>query len=483
MIPEFQGALGLQRIAYRADMLWCGPELTLQKAAERMQAWNVGSILIGTPKQPLGILTDTDLRKAVARGVDVTQATVEMYMTSGLVTCSPKISGIQALHIMLQDRISHLGIVSEASKNREVIGIVSQRDLLHLQDQSAAGIICGIFESDTVDRLKHYVGLSNLLIADYLKKGIPYQQLAEIRTTLNDALTHRVLELVSNSYTTPPNVSCCWLALGSQGRAEQVFPTDQDNALIFLDVRAESLEETRSTFVEFASRVNEKLAKVGFELCPAGMMAQNPKWCLSVSEWKQRFTTWIHQTDETGLRYSTIFFDYRGIWGSAGLERELTEHIQAHLIPHPVFLNYLGIDAIKSPKPLGIFGRFKKEAQGAHRGSFDLKARLLMPYIDSARLLVLNSGLTDPKNTLDRFNILRRAEPQNANLFSAATEAFEFLAALRARHHGATKSANGRFLTLQHITTAERNRLKQAAKTLIEIQRLVITRFQLSQLL
>jgi CBS domain-containing protein len=65
----------------------------------------------------------------------------------------------------------------------------------------------------------------------------------------------------------------------SQGRKEQLLLTDQDNALVFQDVAAERHDEVKKYFIHLAENVTHML--VGYELCPAEMMASNPLWCKS----------------------------------------------------------------------------------------------------------------------------------------------------------------------------------------------------------
>ena len=44
----------------------------------------------------------------------------------------------------------------------------------------------------------------------------------------------KVLELAERKFGPPP-VSYCWLSFGSEGRKEQTFKTDQDNAIVYAD--------------------------------------------------------------------------------------------------------------------------------------------------------------------------------------------------------------------------------------------------------
>ncbi len=56
---------------------------------------------------------------------------------------------------------------------------------------------------------------------------------SKIISELNNACTKQVIELNLKKMETPPPCSFVWLAIGSQGRNEQLLQTDQDNAIIF----------------------------------------------------------------------------------------------------------------------------------------------------------------------------------------------------------------------------------------------------------
>ncbi len=447
-----------------------------------MQQRNAGSIVVCREGRPEGILTDKDLRRATAGGVEAVSTPVRQLMSSPVHTVHDQILVSEALATMLRHDISHLVITEDGTPDTRVVGVVSQRDLLVTQGNSPAGLMQEVRSAGSVEALREIKERAGVLAREYLEQGLPYPRVASLVTSLNEALTERLVGWASAQVQLPVGVPFAWLALGSQGRGEQVYPSDQDNALLFGDVPDGSLETVRSAFLELASTVNEGLVQVGFSACPAGMMARNPKWCLSASEWTALFDRWIDTPDESGLMHSTIFFDFRTICGPPELEGTLYAHIREHLAPEPVFLNYLGMDALRNPKPQGFLGRFRLERTGENRGRFDLKARMLMPLIDSARLLILASGLYDPKNTGERFAALALAEPQNAELFRSSEAAFSFLGGLRARAAW-SQNGSGRYLDLRSLSRWDRGELRRCAKVVGQLQELVLVRFQLAHLL
>src|SRR5690606_20986021 len=109
---------------------------------------------------------------------------------------------------------------------------------------------------------------------------------------LNDATIKRIIERCIVKMPSPPPVNFAWLSLGSQGRKEQLLQTDQDNAIIFEDVSAEKVEETREYFMLLATKVTKRLNIIGYEYCPADTMARNANWCRSLTEWKDHTAKW-----------------------------------------------------------------------------------------------------------------------------------------------------------------------------------------------
>lgn len=103
---------------------------------------------------------------------------------------------------------------------------------------------------------------------------------------LNDASTKQVIQIALSKMEEEPPVKFTWLSMGSQGRGEQLLNTDQDNAIIFENVPEEKLEATKSYFLKLGERISKMLNTIGFEYCPADMMASNRAWCHSLSEWK-----------------------------------------------------------------------------------------------------------------------------------------------------------------------------------------------------
>ena len=118
-------------------LLIVSPDQTLVELARKMTERKVGAAVVMTDQGP-SIITERDLLRAVAAGVNLGESRVEEYMTSRAITVLPSCELRQAAEWMLEGNFRHLVVVGEHS---EVEGVLSMRDLvaalLHLADPPA----------------------------------------------------------------------------------------------------------------------------------------------------------------------------------------------------------------------------------------------------------------------------------------------------------------------------------------------------------
>jgi CBS domain-containing protein len=98
----------------------------IKAAASRMWAQQTGSLLVMEGESLIGIITERDVMKCIARGLDVNATPVSAVMTRGVQTVSPYTSVGDAARQMASRWIRHLPVVEDG----RVVGMVSQRDLV-----------------------------------------------------------------------------------------------------------------------------------------------------------------------------------------------------------------------------------------------------------------------------------------------------------------------------------------------------------------
>lgn len=108
-------------------VLTTGPDATLREAARAMDERDVGSVVVlGEEGELRGILTERDLLRALAAGVDPDRETVAARMTTEVVAADADWEVYEAAAEMTDHHIRHLVI----TEGRDVVGVLSIRDLL-----------------------------------------------------------------------------------------------------------------------------------------------------------------------------------------------------------------------------------------------------------------------------------------------------------------------------------------------------------------
>jgi len=472
----------LQSVDYSKNPITCAIDTKIKAAAQTMTEKRIGSIVVVKDAKPIGIITDKDLRTKIATGRFSISESVSKIMSSPVLTYPEDTTVAEAQIAMLKHQITHLCITKDGTINTELTGILSEHDIIVLRENSASSLIKEIKRCQSVKQLKEIRSRAENLLKRYLEQELPIEFAAKLISTINDAITQRIIKMSIAFQIKKPPVKFAWLAIGSQGREEQLLMTDQDNALVYEDVSEIDRDSTKSYFLNLSKKINTDLATVGFELCPADMMASNPKWCLSSSEWSKQFNRWITSPDQDNLMLCTIFFDFEHVYGSRDLIDELSQSIFESIDNHDIFLTYLGRNALQNPPPLSFFRQFLVEESGEHKNQFDIKARSMMPLVDAARLLILSHKIKHINNTVERFKKLVELEPQNKDTYLFCIEAYKDLLWFRTVQ-GLNNADSGRFIDVQSLTKINRLKLRRSFKAVKLIQELIQTRFKLSQFL
>ncbi len=464
----------------------CLRDTTIQEAATVMSAQEVGSIIVvDDGRAPIGIMTDKDLRRKVATGQIALDAPIAGIMSSPVITMPPNVTVADVQIEMVRNRINHICLTEDGTDRSPVAGVLSEHDLMVMQGNNPAILIREIRRCREAVKLREIRERAEQLLKTYIHQEVAIGFISTVMTEINDEIIIQCLKLSEAAMAAEgkpkPKAGYCWLALGSEGRGEQLLRTDQDNALVFEVVPPGEYDATKAFYLDLASRATGLLHEVGFEYCPADMMASNPDWCLSLPEWKQQFSHWIQKPEPQAVMYCTIFFDFRPIYGQFALSEALTEHIFKVLDKQDIFLVYLGKNALQNPPPLTFFRNFVVESSGGHKDEFDIKARAMMPLADAARLLMLHARVGQVNNTFRRFDRLAELEPNNRELYQQAADAYEVLMRYRALQ-GLKKQNSGRYFNPAGLTKMERINLRNSFRPIKELQTLLNTRFRLALL-
>jgi CBS domain-containing protein len=473
----------IQSVPINNSPVTCYLDTSLQSAAKKMRDNRVGSIVIVDQKnKPIGIITDRDFRNKVIAGDLCIDCKIEDIMSSPVITAPSDFTAADMQILMIKNNIHHICITIDGTRESEIIGMVSEHDILVLHGNNPSVFIRETKRAKDVLQLKNIRTNAEQLLKKYLKQEVSVSFISRIMTEINNAITTRAIEISISKMAEDgkkiPSVKWCWLALGSLGREEQLLRTDLDNAIVFENVKDAEYSEVKQYFVELALNVNNVLNNCGFQYCPAEMMAHNPKWCLSLNEWNNQFNNWIYTPSSRAVMYSTIFFDFSPIYGSNELAEDMADNIYRSLNNQESFLSFLAKNALESPPPLSFFRDFMVEHNGEHKDQFDIKARAMMPLVDGARVLTLASRMKGINSTIKRFKKMAELEPENAELFEQLADAYEIVMRFKAMQ-GLKHNNSGRYFRPDELNKMQRLMLRNCFRPIKELQTILTVRFNL----
>ena len=396
---------------------------SIQQAAATMAEFQVGSLLVHAPSDEddvIGIITDHDFRgKVVAAGLDYSLPVKEI-MSGPVESVLSQALCFDVLLKMMTTGIHHLAV----ERGGRIIGVVTSHDIMLLQGHSPYYLFKEIGGQQQIRGLYVLAQKIPEVIRGLITEGAKAGNITQMIAILNDHILERMLILLEKQMGPPP-VPYCWLLMGSEGRREQTFKTDQDNAILYADpANDEERAAAEHYFKEFASKAINHLVNCGYPLCPGEIMASNPRWCQPLSVWKDYFSTWISAPDPAELLHATIFFDFRSGYGEASLARELRNHLNEEAQTKDIFLFHLARQCMSIRIPLSFFKNFIVDKDGEHKNHLDIKRQGLTPFVNFARVLALKHGIRET-NTLARLKALLDGEFINQDLWATANEAYE----------------------------------------------------------
>ncbi len=102
------------------------PSMLLKDALKKMVKRNIGCVVVVDKGTPVGIVTERDVSRQVAKGPKTLGIQVKRVMSSPLISASPFTRNPEAMELMLRHGIRRLPIIS----GNRLVGIITERDLL-----------------------------------------------------------------------------------------------------------------------------------------------------------------------------------------------------------------------------------------------------------------------------------------------------------------------------------------------------------------
>lgn len=379
------------------------PDQTLHDAMRTMCEKNISCVLVGTRGQmasEIGILTERDVLRTLAVRPGALADQIGP-LASRPLACVPQDAFIyRAIGRMARLGVRHLAAVSEAG---QIVGVLSQRDLLKLRVGDAAAMGDGIDAATTVAGLAAAFSRIPATARRLKDEEIPASLIAAVVGRETGAMTRKAAELAQQRLEAegmgPPPSPYAVLLLGSGGRGETLLAPDQDNALVW----AEDRPEAEPWFERFGAEMVTLLDQAGIPLCKGGVMVSRPGFRGSLSAWQARIDLWTTRNRPEDLLAVDIFYDFRVVAGDGRLAAKLADFAFDRAAHAPLLGKLLAGEVESYRPPLTLFGGVKTE-----NGRVDLKKGGLFPIVAAARCLALVHGIR-ARGTVERLAALKAA--------------------------------------------------------------------------
>ncbi len=466
-------------------LLTCTPDAPISEAAALMASKRVPSVLVvDEQRRPLGIVTANALvKQVIVEGVDKSAA-VGRIMAKPVFTVAPRSSATAAILLMLRERIGQVCVTEDGTPETPALDVCTQKDLLAQSGHHPAGLLRELRHARTNPRFRELCDEIESIARSYLEAGVSAIYLGQICAELYDEFVQRLIELgvaeLAEAGTPMPATAWAWMSVGSDGRREQILRTDMDNAFVFESLGSpEADEEARSVFLQLNTRVVDRMAAAGFARCQGGVMAMNPRWCRTTTEWIEEFKTLDANIDDDRLLRATVLFDLRYVAGDRLLCDTLRKAAFDAAAASVHLQRQLAQQVVATTPPLNFIGRFVMEKLGAGEEGLDLKARGMAPLRDAARILCLKHRLNRRYSTGGRWEEIRRNLPHYAEIAASARDAYDFLLRLRTLN-GLQRGDSGRFINSSQLTKLERGQLSSIFDVVRLVQDAVRLEFELN---
>ncbi|WP_261815335.1 putative nucleotidyltransferase substrate binding domain-containing protein [Vibrio gallicus] len=451
---------------------------SIKQAAIIMDEENTSCLLVISEEEHLqdevqGILTDRDLcTRALARGVD-TDAPLSSVMTKEVITLDSNAYVYEAMLTMLRYNVHHLPIMRKG----QALGVIEATDIVRYESQNSLLLVSSIFQQNTIEELVVLSEQVRESFVRFVNEDANSHMIGSAMSVIGQSFKQRIIELGEEELGPAP-IPYCFLALGSMARDEQLIVTDQDNAIIL----SNSFEKEKHDqyFSELAKWVSDGLDKCGYPYCTGDIMATNPIWRMTQTEWEECFSDWIDNPNPKALLNASIFFDLVGVHGQLKWADQLNRFITKRARKSPKFLALMARNALNRTPPLGFFKSFVMEKDGKHRKSINLKRRGTAPLADLIRVHALAIGSTQ-QNSFERLDDILESALLPKGKAQDLKDALEFISMVRIRHQAIDIEQGNEpdnNIEPDNLSEFERRNLKDAFQILSNAQNFLKFRHQ-----
>ena len=446
---------------------------TIFEAAKIIKQEKIPTLLLKDEAGEMYIVTDSDFRqKVILNRMDYDDFVVKI-ASKGLIYINEDDFLFNAQLQMAKHGLKRVVVKND---HDEIVGILDQISLSSFFATNTFAVSNQIINAETLEELKEASHSFIKIIKSLNAKGVKIEFISKLINQLNKKLLDKLYKILAPKELIGKS---CLVVMGSEGRAEQILRTDQDNALIISDDCSISEEKLR----EFTHLFTETLVDFGFPRCEGNIMVSNPYWCRNQSDFKELIYEWVNSPSGDNFMNIAIFYDALCVSGDIEIIKELKNYLFKISSNSQSFYTNFARVINSFDVPLGFFDGFVFNSKDEkHKDEIDIKRGGIFIIVQGIRSLSIQNRVLNT-NTIKRINSLKELKVLDDESAKELIMAFNILNSLKLKaslEKLDKKEKIDNFVNPNRLTIMEKDLLKESFKIVNKLKKRLENHFKLN---
>ena len=446
---------------------------TIYEAAKIIKQEKIPTLLLKDEAGEMYIVTDSDFRqKVILNRMDYDDLVIKI-ASKGLIYINEDDFLFNAQLQMAKHGLKRVVVKND---HDEIVGILDQISLSSFFATNTFAVSNQIINAETLEELKEASHSFIKIIKSLNAKGVKIEFISKLINQLNKKLLDKLYKILAPKELIGKS---CLVVMGSEGRAEQILRTDQDNALIISDDCSISEEKLR----EFTHLFTETLVDFGFPRCEGNIMVSNPYWCRKQSDFKELIYEWVNSPSGDNFMNIAIFYDALCVSGDIEIIKELKNYLFKISSNSQSFYTNFARVINSFDVPLGFFDGFVFNSKDEkHKDEIDIKRGGIFIIVQGIRSLSIQNRVLNT-NTIKRINSLKELKVLDDESAKELIMAFNILNSLKLKaslEKLDKKEKIDNFVNPNRLTIMEKDLLKESFKIVNKLKKRLENHFKLN---
>ena len=446
---------------------------TIYEAATIIKQEKIPTLLLKDEAGEMYIVTDSDFRqKVILNRMDYDDLVVKI-ASKGLIYINEDDFLFNAQLQMAKHGLKRVVVKND---HDEIVGILDQISLSSFFATNTFAVSNQIINAETLEELKEASHSFIKIIKSLNAKGVKIEFISKLINQLNKKLLDKLYKILAPKELIGKS---CLVVMGSEGRAEQILRTDQDNALIISDDCSISEEKLR----EFTHLFTETLVDFGFPRCEGNIMVSNSYWCRKQSDFKELIYEWVNNPSGDNFMNIAIFYDALCVSGDIEIIKELKNYLFKISSNSQSFYTNFARVINSFDVPLGFFDGFVFNSKDEkHKDEIDIKRGGIFIIVQGIRSLSIQNRVLNT-NTIKRINSLKELKVLDDESAKELIMAFNILNSLKLKaslEKLDKKEKIDNFVNPNRLTIMEKDLLKESFKIVNKLKKRLENHFKLN---